>query len=508
MSSRRYVCGLLLSAVASLAAAVLLSGCAPAGSVPALRFGLAYVPQKLDPRFSTDATSTRIIRLLYRQLVGFDHRQRPVAALADWQKLSPRHYRFRLKAGRRPFHDGTALTAADVKATYDSVLDRRLASPHRSSVALIREIRVIDRDTVDFLLSKPDPAFPGYLVIGIMPKHLLVAGHDFSSRPVGSGPFRFHSWPQQGLLRLTRIRDRRLFEFVHITNANTRVLKLLRGEIDIIQNNLPYELTRYLESKKDIRVIHRHGSNFTYLSFNLRYRPLKDKRVRLAIAHAIDRRQIIRHMFGRKTRLAAAIFTPDHWAGDPQLRGYRYDPARARALLRAAGYGPDRPLRLVYKTTNVPFRVRIATIIQYQLRQVGIQVSLRTYEWTTFYSDIKKGNFHLYSLSWVAVKSPDIFRYVYHSTSIPQPGGRQAGANRNAYRDALVDEYIEQAEQSDDPAQRVRYYRLLHRRLLETLPVVPLWYEEHMAAMRRDIRGYRIAYDGNFDSLDEVSSGR
>ncbi len=507
MSNRRPVGRGVLSLLCL--AAVLFTGCTRTQPA-AIRFGLAYVPQKLDPRFSTDATSSRLIRLLYRQLVDFDRRQRPVAALASWARLSPLHYRFRLDPSRARFHDGRPLTAEDVKATYDSVLDPKLASPHRSSVALIREVRVIDQDTVDFMLSKPDPAFPGYLVIGIMPKHLLERGHDFSAAPVGSGPFRFHSWPQQGLLRLTRIKDRQLFEFVHITNANTRVLKLLRGEVDIIQNNLPYELTRYLESKKHVKVMHRNGSNFTYLSFNLRYEPLQDRRVRLAIAHAIDRAQIVRHMFGRKTRLAAAIFTPDHWAGDPQLRSYAYDPVKARALLRQAGYGPQRPLRLVYKTTNVPFRVRIATIIQYQLKQVGIQVSLRTYEWTTFYSDIKKGNFHLYSLSWVAVKSPDIFRYVYHSASIPQTGRQHAsvGANRNAYRDTLVDRYIEQAEQTYDPAQRVRYYRLLHKRLLETLPVVPLWYEEHMAAVRRRVRGYRIAYDGNYDSLAAVTVRR
>jgi len=210
-------------------------------------------------------------------------------------------------------------------------------------------------------------------------------------------------------------------------------------------------------------------------------------------------------MFGEKTRLASAIFTPDHWAGDPTLESWPYNPEKSRQLLKAAGYGPDNPLQLIYKTTNVPFRVRIATILQYQLQQVGIKVKLRTYEWSRFYSDIIKGNFHLYSLSWVAVKSPDIFRYVYHSHSIPDSNGKgSTGANRNAYRDKLVDEYIEKAEHTYDIKKRVEYYRKIHKRLIETVPVMPLWYEEHMAAYRDNLRNYRISYDGNFDSLSQV----
>lgn len=487
---------------------VIISSCNE-GEFDGIRFGLAYAPQNLDPRFSTDASSTRLIRLMYRPLVDFDDQQRPAPALARWERLSPTHYRFVLATAGRRFHNGMTLTAEDVKATYDSVLDRKNASPHRSSIVLIESIEVSGQDTVDFKLRKADPAFPGYLVIGIIPKALIDKGHDFSASPVGSGPFRFKSGFVDGKLTLERIRDKKIFEFIHVTNANTRVLKLLKGEIDIIQNNLPYELTQYLESKKNIKVMHRNGSNFTYLSFNMRHDALKDKRVRLAIVHAIDRERIVKYMFGAKTRLAAAIFTPDHWAGDPQLKSYDYDPQKSKALLAEMGYTKANPLRLVYKTTNVPFRVRIATILQHQLKEVGIDVKLRTYEWATFYDDIKKGNFHLYSLSWVAVKSPDIFRYVYHSSSIPGSGGKNAnvGANRNAFIDRLVDEYIEKAENTYDIKQRIHYYQKIHKRLIETIPVMPLWYEEHMAAMRKNIHHYQISYDGSLDSLVNVSKG-
>ncbi|HEX21900.1 MAG TPA: ABC transporter substrate-binding protein, partial [Chromatiales bacterium] len=139
-------------------AALLLSGCTRAPD-DTLRFGLASAPVTLDPRFATDATSTRINRLLYARLVDFDERLMPVPALADWQRLSPTHYRFRLGDTGREFHDGSRLTARDVKATYDFILDPTNASPHRASLTLIERIEVIDGDTLDFHLSRADVLF-------------------------------------------------------------------------------------------------------------------------------------------------------------------------------------------------------------------------------------------------------------------------------------------------------------------------------------------------------------
>lgn len=541
---------------------VLLSACTKLDKT-VIRFGLSSVVQKFDPRYSTDATSTRVIRLIYRQLVDFDENIRPTQDLASWKKINPLHYRFYLgKKGRR-FHDGSRLEAKDVKATYYSVLGYSLstdkvkvaqqaASPHRQSVELIKSIKVIDPDTIDFILSRADPAFPGYLVIGIMPERLIISGHDFNSKPVGSGPFEFVSRPEQDLFTLVRIRDKQKFTFIHVNNSTTRVLKLLRGEIDIVQNNLPLELTEYLGKHKNIRILFRQGTNFSYMGFNLKDNHLKDRRVRLAIAHAINRTRIVKKMYGKKTRLAAAIFTPDHWAGHPTLKSWPYDPKRARELLQQAGYGPENPLKLTYKTTNNPFRVRIATILQHQLGQVGIKVNLRTYEWTTFYNDIKRGNFQIYTLEWVAVKSPDIFRHVYHSGSIPgkvfidpidktsgfidqaiqalsldsslifkQKTDRilklfhkmyktreNQGANRNRFRDKVIDAYIENAEKSYDHKNRVKLYRKIHEILLDRLPIIPLWYDQHMAAMHRYIKGYKISYDGSFDTLNTVYTER
>ena len=469
-----------------------------------LRFGLASAPVTLDPRFATDATSTRINRLLYARLVDFDERLMPAPALADWQRLSSTHYRFRLGDTGREFHDGSRLTARDVKATYDFILDPANASPHRASLTLIESIDVIDDDTLDFHLSRADVLFPAYLVIGILPAQQMAAGHAFSRDPLGSGPFRFQAWPDDGHLQLVRLYDGQALTFVRVSDPTVRVLKLLRSEVDLLQNDLSPELVHYLQNKQNkeeegITVRRARGSNFTYLGFNLDDPQLADPAVRRAIAQAIDRETIVHYLMDGSARLASALLPPDHWAGNADLPLIAYDPESARTALRAAGFTPDNPLRLSYKTSTDQFRVRLATVLQSQLREVGIEVDLRSYDWGTFYGDIKAGNFQMFSLSWVGIKTPDIFRYVFHSDAVPPNG-----ANRGRFRDAQTDVLIEQAAAAPTLEEQAALYRRLQARLLELLPYVPLWYEDHVFAAREGIVGYTLSLDGNYDGLIAV----
>ncbi|ALP54793.1 peptide ABC transporter substrate-binding protein [Candidatus Tenderia electrophaga] len=482
-----------------LLGALALSGCSRPDP-EALRFGLSSSPINLDPRFATDAASTRINRLLYQRLVDFDQNLRPQPSLAEWRRLSPDHYRFHLLMGMATFHNDTALTAADVKATYAAILDPATGSPHRAGLNMIEAIEVIDEQTLDFHLKDADPLFPGRLVIGILPAELLAAQHPFSRQPVGSGPFQFLAWPEEGKLVLERLDDERRFEFITVKNPTVRVLKLLRGEIDMLQNDLPPELVSYLAEQEAIRLRRAPGSNFTYLGFNLEDEDTGRLKLRQAIAHAIDRQAIIEYIMGGAATRASALLPPDHWAGDPDLKLYPYAPARARVLLKEAGYiGAKRP-HLVYKTSSDPFRIRLATVIQQQLAEVGIDVELRSYDWGTFYGDIKAGRFQMFSLSWVGIKTPDIFRYVFHSESIPP-----RGANRGRYFDKLADELIEAAEQKTALDDQARLYAELQARLLQQLPYVPLWYEDHLFAARKGINGYTLARDGNYDGLINVS---
>jgi peptide/nickel transport system substrate-binding protein len=488
----------LIIALAVLSLTGVLAGCGtPSHQV--LRFGLSSAPVSLDPRFATDAASERINRLLYRRLVDFDAAFHPIPSLASWRRLAPDHYRFTLGRKGRRFHDGSRLTAKDVKATYDFILDPRHASPHRAGLDVVRDIRVVDADTVDFFLRKPDPLFPGRLVIGILPAAQIAAGRSFNNHPLGSGPFAMVDWPSPGQLRLRRIKDGQLFEFLLVRDPTVRILKLQRGELDMIQNDLPPELIRYAAGRPDLRVVKGKGSNFTYLGFNMRDPVTGRLGVRKAVAYALNRDAIIHYMLGGAARPASALLPPDHWAGDPALPQYPYDPDQARALLKAAGFAATE-VHLVYKTSNDPFRIRLATVIQQQLAAVGIDVDLRSYDWGTFYGDIKAGHFQMYSLSWVGIKMPDIFRYAFYSTAVPPKG-----ANRGHFASPVADRLIDAAQTATSTAQEADDYRQLQQYLWEQLPYVPLWYEDNIFIARRGVQGYTLARDGNYDGLENVT---
>ena len=494
LTGKRFIALILL-----LPLSLLLASCA-APDNGALRFGLSKMPVTLDPRFATDAASSRINRLLYQRLVDFDAASMPAPSLATWQKMTPLHYRFTLNPARAAFSNGELLTSADVRATYAFILDAANASPHRLSLARsIERIETRGDDVVDFILKEADLLFPGRLGIGILPKALIDARHEFNRSPLGSGAYQLAAWPDDTHLRLQRRSDNMLLEFIEVTDPNVRVLKLMRGEIDMMQNDLPPELIRYLSDESGITITRGAGSNFAYLGFNMEDEFTSINEVRQAISLALDRDSIIQYVLGESARPANALLPPDHWAGAPALHQIAYDPEAAKALILELGYSVEKPLHLTYKTSSDPFRLRLATVIQQQLSEVGIKVELKSYDWGTFYGDIKAGRFQMYSLMWVGIKLPDIFRYVFHSSAIPPEG-----ANRGRFIDEETDRLIEVAESADTIEKQAELYQQLQTHLLQQLPFVPLWYEDHVFIARDHVTGYTIARDGNYDGLLDV----
>lgn len=474
--------GRLLRYIA-LAALTLVAACAPPAERSDIRFAIAQAPLTLDPRYASDASSERVNRLLYRPLVTFDAHSRPVPALASWQQLSPRHYRFNLgKEGRR-FHDGSWLSAADVAATYQSLLALK-NSPHTAEFANIAEIKALDTERIDFLLHEADAGFPARLIIGILPARLLAAGHDFARQPLGSGPLRLAAWNRT--LTLQRVADRQRIVLEEVKDPTVRILKLLRGEADLLQGDLPPELVAHLQRQPAVQVLATPGSNYSYLGFNLQDPLLKNVQVRRAVAMSIDRAAILRHAMPAGSRTAAAILPPEHWAGNPDLTDYPYDPQQARALLLEAGV--QLPLKLIYKTSTDAQRVRLATIMQAQMRTAGIELEIRSLDWGTFFDDVKHGKFQLYGLTWVGIKTPEIYRLAFHSASVPP-----AGANRGRLQDAELDRLLAAQD-----------WRAASARIHALLPYVPLWHEGQFAALRRVIAGYQPAADGNWDALATI----
>lgn len=476
------------------------SGCSrymPPNPIDEIRLAVPDVAPRLDPRFATDAFSTRIGRLIYPALIDFDASSTPSPWLAThWQWLDTN----RLWVGLRQdiyFHHGRLLTNADVVATYQSILDARLASPLKGPLRNLVSVESADDGGVIFHWQKPDQLSLFRLTVPILPADLLSAGHDFQQEPIGCGACRLISAEDQELV-LARVDGTKL-RFIGVKDASVRLLKLVRNEVDLLLNDLSPELVRHARTRGGLVIESMAGSGFSYIGMNLQDPLLSQLPVRRALAHAIDRNSLSRYLMDELATPCQGIFPAGHWCGLPTITpGYAYDPALASKLLKEANVSSG--TQLVFKTSTDATRIRVASVYQQMLKEIGINLIVESHDWGTFYSDIKQGNFQLYGLSWVGVKSPEIFEYAFASYSLPP-----IGANRGHYQDEMVDMLIQQALTAPDMPAMSRYYQQIQLRLLETLPVIPLWHDHQVMVRRDNVRGYVLHNDGRYDGLLTVN---
>ncbi|MES2500099.1 MAG: ABC transporter substrate-binding protein, partial [Pseudomonadota bacterium] len=395
-------------------------------------------------------------------------------------------YQFELKPNRANFHHGKALSAHDVKATYDS-LKALKNSAQAAEFSNIQQIKVLSNDALLFELNQSDNNFPAKLIIGILPQDLIIKKHDFSHQPIGNGALKFLSWHNK--LVLKRVKDNQQINLIEVKDPTVRVLKLHRGEVDLLQGDLPPELVKYLQTQPQVKVNTVKGANFSYLGLNMQDPILNKLKVRQAIAHAIDANAIIQKVMVSNTRVAGVILPPEHYtnAARKALQPYAYNPELSKQLLTEAGV--SLPLKLIYKTSTDAQRVRFATIMQAQMQPAGIELEINSLDWGTFFQDVKQSNFQLFGLTWVGIKTPDIYAKALGSQSFPPNG-----LNRGHYADAQLD-FLLTNENWQGATERIH----------QQLPYIPLWYEGQFAAMRKDIQHYAPKPDGNWDDLTTIS---
>jgi peptide/nickel transport system substrate-binding protein len=493
---------------------VLLVSCgAPRDPAPhVITISVRSGPTTLDPRQGADESSQRVSQLIFNSLMEWGDDLRVHPALADrLEHPDPLTYLAHLRHGVR-FHDGHELTARDVVYTFAAFVDPSFVSPLKGAYRLLRSVTAVDDYTVRFTLAEPFAAFPVQLVLP--PVVPAGSGDRMRSTPIGTGPYRFVRYDSDDKIVLAAFEgfwkgapgNSGLVVKV-IPDDTMRGLDLRKGATDLVVNDLPPDIVHQLTEDGSFRIAPAPGLDFSYVGFNMRDPILADRRVRHAIGYAINRDAIIRYMRRGLARTASGLLPDQAWAFEPNVHRFTHDPALAMRLLDEAGYGdpdgegPEPRLRLSLKiSTNEETRLQ-STVVQEDLRRIGIELDLRSYEFATFFADVLKGNFQLFSLQWTggSLVDPDILRRVFHSNQIPP-----LGFNRGYYRNPDVDRWLDLATQSTDDGERERAYRQVQMIVAEDAPYIPIWNRTNVVVAQQSLDGLHLNAIGDFQALREV----
>lgn len=501
MAARCYVLLLLAFAI----------GCGSTPPAPGvITVAVLSSPNNLDPRIGSDETSQRVHQLVFDYLLALDDQLRPTGGLAShWDQPDPVTYLVYLRKGVR-FHDGHELTADDVVHTFSSFIDPNFISPRKGAYRMLDRVEAVDPYTVRFTLKEPFGSFPIQLVMPVVPNG---AGPELRERPIGTGPYKFVSFAVDDHVTLEAFPD---YYKGAPSNAGVvlkvipdeimRALELRKGTVDIVVNDLSPDVVHQLAEEKAVNIAEAPGTDYAYVGINMRDPILRDRRVRHALGYAIDRQAIVDHLRRGLAEPAVGVLPPASWAFEADVFQFTHDPARAVALLEEAGYrdpdgdGPLPRLHLSLKVSTNEFIRLQAAVIQQDLKRVGIDLDVRSYEFATLYTDVLKGNFQLYTLQWVGVSDPDMLRRVFHSQQMPP-----TGFNRGFYENPDVDRLIDAAMAAESEEERRQLYGDAQRVVAEDAPYISLWYKTNIAVSRTNIEGVKLTPSADFTFLRNVS---
>jgi peptide/nickel transport system substrate-binding protein len=475
-----------------------------------VNFLIEAMPTNLDPRIGTDAYSAHLDGLIFSSLVAHDAHMNIVPDLAErWDTPNALTYVFHLRPGVK-FHDGRGLTSADVKFTFDSILTGGVKTAKRGSFRMVESVEAPDAGTVVFHLREPYASFLWNLTrpgVGIVPGG---SGPEMAQHPDGTGPFRFVSLKTDEEIVLDRNPDyfgdasgKETIERVRfriVPDAIVRALELRKGSADAEINSLTPDMVSTLGKEPGILAEDQPGTPLAYVAFNFDDAVLAHREVRQALAYATDRAAIIRYLLRGQARAASSLLPPNHWAYESNVRQYDFDPARAEQLLDAAGFRPGTDgmrIRLTLKTSTDESTRLYAAVLADQWKRVGVALELKSLEFATFYSDITRGSFQLYTQRWVGGNSdPDMFEYVFSSKKFPPDG-----ANRGHYRNPQLDALLDRGRVEMDRERRKAILSEVQKIVAEDEPYINLWYPDNVCVHRARMTGIDIPPGGDYEFL-------
>ncbi|MCB4790930.1 MAG: peptide-binding protein [Elusimicrobia bacterium] len=464
----------------------------------------------LNPVLATDSASGNINGLIYNGLVKYDKNITLVGDLAEKWSVSKNGLVLTFYLRKNVlWHDGRPFTAEDVKFTYERLIDPAVKTPYSSDYLIIKEFKIINPYSIVITYKKPfAPALESW-GMGIIPKHIFKEGdfnsHPANRNPVGTGPYRFKEWKTDEKIVLepnanyfegkpflnryiSKVIPDQAVEFLELRNQNIDEMSLT-----------PDQWKAYPEFFENYTKFRYPSFAYTYLAFNLANPAFQDKKFRQAIAHAINKDDIINGVLLGMGKAATGPFIPESWAYNKRVRDYSFDVKESKRLLNELGWKVTNKNSYLEKDgkileftilTNQGNKLRSLTaeIIQAQLKKIGIKVNIRIIEWSSLLHEfIDKRNFEAVILGWSLGRDPDQFS-IWHSSQ-----KNDGQYNFVSYANPQVDRLLELGRTVFDIGKRKEIYNKLHEILAGDLPYIFLYYPESLVVVHKRFRGPEVS---------------
>jgi peptide/nickel transport system substrate-binding protein len=490
------------------------AGCAKRTLSPAdtITTAISAPIQTLNPLYTTDADSEHINELTHAGLMHLGEDMRPEPYLAESMKVvDDNTLEFKLRSNCF-FSTGAPLRMEDVQASLAFFANPQFKSPMAKNLKHVVRFEPLDKLRFRLHTDKVSPSLLNDLTaIKIIPAESTKNGDSQNVLP-GIAPYKVSSFnPTEIRLEKTNsgcLPAAKMPKLVVkvVRDDLSRYLKLQRGELDIVYNEMDYR--KIVKIQKDpsneLRVMMGPGIGFNYLGLNLTNPKLSDIRVRRALALSLDIPSIILYKSVGQSTQARNLLSDTNFYANLDIPKVDHNLKEAKRLLDEAGYnnGENKkpPLVLTLKTTTNSIAIENAKVIASQLQEAGFVIDHRAYEWGIFYSDVKKHNVELYLLRWVGITEPGIYFDIFHS-------GERIRNNRSGYANPEMDKVLEEAQGTLDPQKRKAAFKKAQALVARDLPLIGLWYPENSFVYRKELSDVSLKPNGSWLSFLTMQKG-
>jgi peptide/nickel transport system substrate-binding protein len=448
----------------------------------------------LDPQFVTDVPTSRVVMQIHETLVKYDLDMNIVPCLAEsWTTSADRlTWTFKLRKGIK-FHDGTPFNAEAVKYNFDRIVDPAIASPRKSTVVMVQNVKIVDEYTVSITTKQPFAPLLAQLTsynISIMsPTAAKKWEKKYGQNASGTGPFKLESWTPGEKIVLARNENywgsKTYLDKVVIRvvpEDSTRVMLLLSGEADVI-SSVPPVLTEKLKQSKDVKILRKLGFRTIYIGLNNKMKPFTDVRVRKAVAHAINPEAIVDGILNGMATIGGSFESPVIPGAIQGLKPYPYDPARAKKLLAEAGYPNGLTTTFYTPTGRYLMDRQVSEAVQAQLKEVGINAEIKAPDFGAFIALLDKGTEAPMFLLGKGSPTGDLDLTLNLTI---KTGGLM---NQFQYSNSKIDGMIVEQEGIIDVKKRYQVLYDIQKIVYDECPAVVLFYEDQIFGTRANVNG-------------------